>query len=544
MIIKVKDVLTFGGLKNAQLVAGSGGIENEVESISVLEVAESAIGRWVLKNQLYITSFYAIQSNVEMQKIVIKTLVDSKCCGLVLCHINLWVKKIHPEVIDLCNQLNFPLIVADSDVSYVEILNPIIERLMKINMADTQLMLSAQNKLIDIVATNDQLEDIFRSITSIFKSEISFYDLDNNCIFANSYCSADLIGKIEAYLKDSCYSLVSELDSNSFTTKTIDGKSWIIYPIKAVGVFYGFVVASSFENPDMAISLIKNIAKMCTLIYTKKSRLKELEEIYIQDYISDLITWNFRNDDVAIRSGLDLGWDIRNKSHLIIININSIQEYLFRKEVKDIQNYVKKYLYPLIVQEVKSYNPSNLIGYRSDMIFILVEKNEKSDEEKIETVLANKILNICSKHFQGSVSIGISDYISDFTKIPVSYVEATNAAILGRKFFGENKVIKYSDLGFLLLLKEIKKTKHAKKIIEYLLQPLITYDKLNNTTLVNTLECLLENDMDTARVSEALFLHKNTVNYRKSKIIDILGKNPFEMPYLINYLLAYTLKKL
>ncbi len=545
MIIKVKDVLTFGGLKNAKLVAGAGGIENEVESISVLEVAESAIGRWVLKNQLYITSFYAIQSNVEMQKVVIKTLVDSKCCGLVLCHINLWVKKIDPEVIDLCNQLNFPLIVADSDVSYVEILNPIIERLMKINMADTQLMLSAQNKLIDIVATNDQLEDIFRSITSIFKSEISFYDLDNNCIFANSYCSSDTIVKIEGYLKDSCYSLFAELNNNSFATKTIDGKSWIVYPIKAVGVFYGFVVAlDSFDNQEIAQNLIKNIAKMCTLIYTKKSRIKEMEEIYVQDYINDLITWNFRNDDVAIKSGLDLGWDIRNKSYLTIININSIQEYLFCKEVKDIQNYVKKYLYPLIVQEVKSYNPSNLIGYRSDMIFILVEKTEKLDEENTETALANKILNICSKYFQGSVSIGISDYISDFTKIPVSYVEATNAAILGRKFFGENKVIKYPDLGFLLLLKEIKKTKHAKKIIEYLLQPLITYDRLNNTDLVDTLECLLENNMDTAKVSEALFLHKNTVSYRKSKIIEILGKNPFKMPHLINYLLAYTLKKL
>ena len=122
---------------------------------------------------------------------------------------------------------------------------------------------------------------------------------------------------------------------------------------------------------------------MCTLIYTKKSRLKELQEIYVQNYISDLITWNFRNDDVAIKSGLDLGWDIRNKSYLVIININSIQEYLFRKEVKDIQNYVKKYLYPLIVEEVKSFNPKNLIGYRSDMVFILIERDKKLDEENI-----------------------------------------------------------------------------------------------------------------------------------------------------------------
>ena len=191
---------------------------------------------------------------------------------------------------------------------------------------------------------------IYLKYFCIFKSEISFYDLDNNCIFANVIAALTQLSKSRV-IKDSCYSLFAELNNNSFATKTIDGKSWIVYPIKAVGVFYGFVVAlDSFDNQEIAQNLIKNIAKMCTLIYTKKSRIKEMEEIYVQDYINDLITWNFRNDDVAIKSGLDLGWDIRNKSYLTIININSIQEYLFCKEVKDIQNYVKKYLYPLIIR--------------------------------------------------------------------------------------------------------------------------------------------------------------------------------------------------
>jgi sugar diacid utilization regulator len=542
--IRVKDVLTFGGLKNARLVAGSGGLDKEVESISVLEVAESAIGRWVLKNQLYITSFYAIHSNIEMQKIVIKTLVDTRCCGLVLCHINMWIKEIDPGIIELCNELDFPLIAADSNVSYVEILNPIIAKLMRKNMADTQLMISAQNKLIDIVATNDQLENVFRSITSIFKSEISFYDLNNNCIFANKYCIKETIDRIVFYLQDSCYSLFAELNTNSFTVRTIDGRPWIIYPIKAVGVFYGFVVAAGSEDSDMAISLIKNIAKMCTLIYIKKSRIKEMEEIYIQNYISDLITWNFRNEDIAVKSGLDLGWDIRDKSHLIIININSIQEYLFCKEVKDIQNYVKQYLYPLIVKEIKADSINHLIGHKSDMIFILMEKRPKSHTDGAEGVLANRILDLCLNNFQGTVSIGISDYISDFTKIPIAYIEASNAATIGRRFFGENRVMKYSDLGFLLMLKDMKRDDQSKKIIEDLLHPLAVYDKINNTDLVDTLMCLFENNMDTSKVSAAMFLHKNTVNYRKSKIIEILGKNPFEMPHLINYLLAYALKQM
>ena len=96
------------------------------------------------KNELYITSFYAIHTNIEKQKEVIKVLHKSGGCGLVLCHIDMWIKDIDKEIIELCNTIDFPLIVANSEVSYVEILNPIIEKLMKINIDNFQLLLSTQ----------------------------------------------------------------------------------------------------------------------------------------------------------------------------------------------------------------------------------------------------------------------------------------------------------------------------------------------------------------------------------------------------------------
>lgn len=68
--MKIKDLLKFGGLEESSVVAGLKGINNEDTSISVLEVAESQIETWVLKNQLYITSFYAIMEVGRIQLIV------------------------------------------------------------------------------------------------------------------------------------------------------------------------------------------------------------------------------------------------------------------------------------------------------------------------------------------------------------------------------------------------------------------------------------------------------------------------------------------
>ncbi|MEA4960081.1 hypothetical protein SDC9_196443 [bioreactor metagenome] len=45
----IKDVMNFGGLKDAKIVAGMKGSDNEVSSISVLEVAETKLKPGCLK---------------------------------------------------------------------------------------------------------------------------------------------------------------------------------------------------------------------------------------------------------------------------------------------------------------------------------------------------------------------------------------------------------------------------------------------------------------------------------------------------------------
>ncbi|HHV39345.1 MAG TPA: hypothetical protein GXX70_07645 [Tepidimicrobium sp.] len=145
----VKDILSFGGLEDAQIVAGVDGINNKVTSATVLEVAEEKIKTWVFKNQLYITSFYAIMQDIEMQKIVISALSEKKASGLVICHIDLFIKEIHPDIIKLCNKLKFPLIVANTKRTYVEILNPIVLKLMGNLDSQYDAVVNMQNKLIE-----------------------------------------------------------------------------------------------------------------------------------------------------------------------------------------------------------------------------------------------------------------------------------------------------------------------------------------------------------------------------------------------------------
>ncbi len=43
--------------------------------------------------------------------------------------------------------------------------------------------------------------------------------------------------------------------------------------------------------------------------------------------------------------------------------------------------------------------------------------------------------------------------------------------------------------------------------------------------------------MDMAETARRMFIHRNTLLYRKNKIIELLGYSPFEIPNLMNILL-------
>ncbi len=539
MNLTIMEVLRFGGLVDAQIVAGSRGIDNIVESISVLEVVESGIARWVIKNQLYITSFYSISAKIEMQKEVIKALHQAKGCGLVLCHFELYVKHLDQEIIDLCDSLNFPMIIAKSEVSYVEILNPIIEKLMNLSIDKSQLLLSAQSKLIELVSNESDLKHIFKNISDMFNNEILFFDSNNRSIYSKGTENKRIMCQLEHYLNENYVSLNLECGNKEYTVRTIEGKQRTVYPIKTNRIFYGFIISNDNEdNHSFTVEKIKNIAKICTLVYTKKNRMKEMEEIYTQNYFNDLIAWNFRNEDAALKAGLELGLNITEKSKLMAVTINSFQES------KKIHPFARKYLFSQITERVIVENIHNIVGYKDKVIFVLLQKDTSTEGHELHLSLANSIIELCKQSSLGSVSIGISNKMHHFTEIPKAYSEALDAAVIGRNFEGENKVTRYSDLGFLTIIKEIKNKKNALEIASNLLKPLQDYDKHNHTNFCKTLDYLFRYNLEITLVAEKLYVHKNTVLYRKNKIIEILGKNPFEAPNNLNYLIAFAIDKI
>lgn len=529
----IKDVMNFGGLKDAKIVAGMKGSDNEVSSISVLEVAETKIKTWVLENQLYITSFYAIMQDIEKQKSVILALHEKKSAGLVICHVDLFIKEVHQAIIELCDELEFPLIVANSERSYVEILNPIILRLMGNPDSEYNSVINMQNKLIEYIATKRDVNYIYKTMSEEYGSKIFFLDINNKILYPKYDKKLnEIVGLITEYYN----SIREECREKGYCIIDANSVKKIILPIQSNGLHYGLIAAEISGNDlDKNIRVLQIMASLCTLIFTKNSRISELETVRKQEYISDLITWNFRSDDVAVKMGHDVGWNILDKCRMLIVNLNDIQESVGIK-TKDYEKFINEVLYNKVKVIVKADNDLNLIGLRSDTFIILLQQDNRKTYERSKN-LGRNILKCCNESFTGSVSVGISTDIDNYKSIPNAYMEAMDAVRIGRHFLGVNNVVNFEDLGFYGIFKEIRDIKRFSSIKNDFFIELKKYDEETNMNLYVTLRSLIYNNMSTEKVADELYLHRNTINYRKKKIVEILGYEPWSMPYLLNTLI-------
>ncbi len=104
-----------------------------------------------------------------------------------------------------------------------------------------------------------------------------------------------------------------------------------------------------------------------------------------------------------------------------------------------------------------------------------------------------------------------------------SYNQAKSIQRLQNNSKLDNPVIFYSDMGIYKLLMGIEDREIIEEYYSKTILPLIEYDKQNNSDLAIVLRSYLSHNGSVKETSDELFVHRNTINYKLSKVSEILN---------------------
>lgn len=169
-----------------------------------------------------------------------------------------------------------------------------------------------------------------------------------------------------------------------------------------------------------------------------------------------------------------------------------------------------RYLKRTVAYELERIFPNGYPVQYKNYIAILVPSITNEQKEELVKLSSSEEINI-----------GISWPFTDIFDFRKHFYQAVHAIKQAQSFGTTNMVLNYTDYSFYDLLFNYSGKIPLDDFGHPSLRVLKEYDKSNNTELYMTLETYLKCNRNIGKTAETLFLHRNSVNYRINRIIEV-----------------------
>lgn len=288
MALTVADILKIGILRNATVIAGEKGLDNIVESVSMIEFDGfeiDGLGPSCLRgHELAISSLSYFKKSADRFISFTEHLLHYGISCLVVFYLPYMMKKIPERAIELCNEAHFPIIIMPSDLkyAYVDVLMPVAEALVNDKHSHTMFVGDALQQLIlmdDEEQTIHSLLDILhtRLHTDLILTDTQLHPLDWSLNSAE-FSPSELLDAISAELDGALPHNPSSMRLDTFSPP-LEIRFQPVRTNKLVGML--LAVSSSEEYFDIdGMTQAGEVLKLFLRVWRlTRSRLCELDSL-------------------------------------------------------------------------------------------------------------------------------------------------------------------------------------------------------------------------------------------------------------------------
>lgn len=183
--------------------------------------------------------------------------------------------------------------------------------------------------------------------------------------------------------------------------------------------------------------------------------------------------------------------------------------------LRSFQYFGERYLHNTLLPKLQSYQPSFPYLVHREGLIVIADNDMINDK-----VLVEKFSNFC---IDQHLVAGVSDVFQDPVRFPDYFEQAQSVVHLAQKLNVTNPILLFRDYAFYLLIESVKDRHQLKSIAHPALSILRNYDEEKQGSLFETLRTFITCGYSPTEAADALFLHRNTFNYRKKKIEDLCG---------------------
>lgn len=546
--ISVEDMLKLDIMKDSSLIAGFRGVRNTISKVNIM--ADPDILEWMAEGEFLLTTAYFFQKeDTQAQKQLIRVCADNKLAGIGIKVIP-YLDSLSKEVIDLADELNFPLIDIHYSVPLSDIMMVIFNEIFTKQASLLQRIEHVHEKLMNVMLEGKGLKDIAQIVQENIKNPVILsLDFSNQII--------ELLGEGNEGIRDELLEEVRcfyESSNNKYKIRRLDedkvlinGKyvRRMIMPLILRDNVYGHLFTWSTDMPlgGFDLAIIESASTTIALCILQELSVKEVEIRYRSDFFEDLVSVDTKRK----RKALDRArfFNLKNDNHYIVevISLKSIKDNIQDLDIDYMGDLVKTIVSS--IEDLMSYfKLEGIVSTKLNGVQILLGFGDiKNIDKKVEN-FNNKIIEILTnKHKDIEFKIGVGRAYKDLENVNKSFLDAIRTVRIG-KVITNKEVVTFDELGIFKILSQDYLNDELEDFYNSVLKPLVDYDKKKSTELVKTLQFYFANNGNLTKISKDLFTHYNTVLYRITRINDITKMNLDDPNHRLNLEIALKIKEL
>ena len=517
MGICVRDILKSESFKGFELLAGHGGLDNQIQGIAVMDAPDGF--KWTHGRELLITTGYVFTQNPGLIEEIIES-GDLKKISAAGIKLGRFVNEIPEHVIAAFNEYHIPLIRIPLEYSWMGIMNQLNVLVMNQSIRQFNIRNINPHNYSNVSYQVRKIHNILSQIEKEMNFPAMLYDRSNEKAYYSSPAYQTLSGPLETedfwqpsfqHKKEILCNNLNMVRYRFFDEKYDRPYSWITVPITVgdkVEAYFVVIEATGlidyFDQFALRIGFV-----LLQSLYEQMLIAQNIGDAGFEKFISDSLAGNLSNPDMIAKRATELNIDTNLTYYLVLMKQTNKEIHL--SSYKDI---VKSTVYTSI-----GYSGIRIaIIDENRFIFLIPADKSVSHEKNIELIrgyfkelynkLERKVKNI-------SLTFGISDINDTIFEIKRNYLRCEKTITNGKLLYPEKNYLSYSDLGAFAWM-DIQEDEIEMMLKD--LKELFAQDE--NKELIETLKVYLDCKMNYSQTAKNLYIHINTVRKRIEQIND------------------------
>ena len=500
--LTVADVFKRKHFEHARVIAGEGGNHRIVKWVHVVEV--TSIRNLLNGNELILSTGVAWKDHVGLFVSLVKELIENKAAGLCI-EIGTYITEIPGEVTTLADEHQFPIIVFQQEVPFVEITQDLHSTIINQQYQKISDLENYSQSLNKRLLTIETYEDILQFIFSALDLQIIFRLKDNEYEFVpeiNRNEQIAIINQLEKSKTQPCEWIASS-------------------PIFLFGQEYAelFIYSEDIPVSEYDLLILDRTATALAQHLLRDLYVEEKKRVEEYEWLHGWLEGEHALEDIQeylIENG------IKTKSSDATVLITKLIS--FKDKLSQDVTYLK-----LLFRSVFEQNGFAVIFVekRNEITFILLNNRPKKNlkeriKRSIDSIQDSEFIR---KQSSAKLIIAAGKFIQAFDDIHKSYQTAKETLRIQQKMTNKQIYHFYEDLHLYRLISQMSKHTDLQEIASEYLQPVIQYDQKYNGKLLETLKAYLECNGSKQETSNKLFIVRQTLYHRLQKLENLLGED-------------------